>query len=321
MTQPAAEALLAQSNAAHMQDGARPVLSVIVPFYHDNPIGLLRALDTEAAHLGGGIELIVYDDGSGDAALSVEVAACVEAMALPVLHLTATANMGRARGRNLAASHAQGAWVLFLDSDMLPDRPQFLATWLGLAESAEAAVMFGGYSHHKTPVTRTTALHHYLADRSECVPASQRNLAPARYLCTSNLMVRADVFARHPFDEGFQGWGWEDVEWALRIEPHHPILHVDNTASHLGLDAPDLLMRKYRQSAQNYARVAARHPQAMGMFQSFHAARMLRRAGPLRQPLGAACAALARAECGVPLPLRALALKVYRANLYSRVIS
>ena len=61
--------------------------------------------------------------------------------------------------------------------------------------------------------------------------------APEKYVFTSNLLIRRDVFDAEPFDAGFVGWGWEDVEWGMRVSRRHPIAHIDNPATHLGLDA------------------------------------------------------------------------------------
>ena len=40
-----------------------------------------------------------------------------------------------------------------------------------------------------------------------------------------------------------------------------PILHVENPATHAGLDDVDTLMRKSAEAGPNFARLAAKHPQ------------------------------------------------------------
>ncbi|MDP8915910.1 MAG: glycosyltransferase family 2 protein, partial [Pseudomonadota bacterium] len=116
----------------------------------------------------------------------------------------------------------------------------------------------------------------------------------------------------------FQGWGWEDVEWAMRVGRRWPIRHIDNTATHLGLDSAQTLSRKYEQSAANFARVMAAHPDIVARYPSFRAARLLRRA-PMRavwRPL----VRLLMTSGAAPLPVRALAARTYRAALYSEVV-
>lgn len=297
--------------------GAAPELSVLIPFHGDDPSQLLTALDREASGLDGAVELVVLDDGDPDPARSQAVAELAPALNAPARLIALARNEGRSKGRNRLAAHARGGFFLFLDSDMAPDRPDFLARWLAAAREG-AAVAFGGFTVDDAPASRATSLHRAMARRSDCLPAVVRAQSPEKYVFTSNLLVRRDVFETETFDEGFKGWGWEDVEWAMRVSRRWPILHLDNTATHLGLDSAETLSRKYEQSAANFARVVAAHPEIVSRYPSFRAARVLRRA-PLR---GLWRPVLRRlmVTAAAPLPLRALAARTYRAALYSEVV-
>ena len=301
-------------NAAWAQ--ARPRLSVLIPFFRDDACDLLRALDRQSDRKG--VEVVVLDDGSGDEALAGRVTETVRAMTLPAAFVRLAANAGRSKGRNTLASHARAAHYLFLDSDMAPDSPRFLAGWLALIEASGPAVAFGGFTLDLTPVTRERALHRALALRGECRPAAVRGLEPAKSLCTSNLLVRADVFKAEGFDEGFKGWGWEDVEWAARVGRRHTVLHVDNTASHLGLDTDAALIGKYEQSPANFARLAAHHPEIAKGFPSYRMALLLKRApfADLWRPVLKQMALAA----SLPMLLRVAATKLYRAALYAEAL-
>lgn len=296
--------------------GARPMLSVLIPFFRDDPVRLLAALDREAP--GGEAEIVVLDDGGGDDTLARRVADATQRLALPARFVRLSANIGRARGRNRLATHARGEWFLFLDSDMLPDRARFLADYLALIAAEAPAVAFGGFSVDQAPPHRAHALHRRMAIQSDCAPVHVRRMAPEKHVFTSNLLVRRDVFETEVFDEGFTGWGWEDVEWAMRVIRRHKIWHIDNPATHLGLDAAGSLLAKYEQSAANFARVVARHREIVEHYPSYRAARLLKRA-PLRPALRAMLKALALAEAA-PLAARALAMRLYRAALYAEAV-
>jgi glycosyltransferase involved in cell wall biosynthesis len=298
--------------------GKTPLISVLVPFFRQDPSRLLRALSREAGRLSGPVELIVLDDGGGDEALAAKVRTLVGALALPARFVRLSANTGRAAGRNRLAGHARGAWLLFLDSDMLPDRPIFLQSYLSLIRAASPAVVFGGLSLDQTPEKRVHALHRRMALRSDCVPLDMRRASPEKHVFTSNLLVRRDVFHAERFDEGFAGWGWEDVEWAMRVARHHPITHIDNPATHLGLDGAGAMAAKYEQSAANFARVVARHRHVVARYPSYRAARALKRL-PLRRAWRPALKALALTEAA-PLGARALAMRLYRAALYAEAV-
>ena len=297
---------------------SRPRLSVLIPFLRDDPSALLNMLETESGDLAGAVELVVLDDGTGDAALSRRLETQVSGMTLPVRLITLTANEGRAIGRNRLATAARGDFLLFLDSDMRPDHPSFLHRWLVEACDRNPAVAFGGFSLKQASTDRRFALHRAMAVQSECLDHVQRAKTPEKYVYTSNLLVRRDVFDSEAFDPAFTGWGWEDVEWAMRVSRKHPVAHVDNPATHMGLDTAADLARKYEQSAPNFARVSALHPDIVGAYPSHRVARLLKRVPGLGlwRPMMKA-AALAE---GLPVGWRAFSLRLYRAALYAEVV-
>jgi glycosyltransferase involved in cell wall biosynthesis len=296
--------------------GAEPVLSVLIPFLGDDPTTLIRALGRGAPR--GQVEIIAFDDGSNNLALATRVTEALKASPLPGRFVRSRANLGRAKGRNRLATHARGGWLLFLDADMAPDSPDFLKTYLDLIAAEAPAVAFGGFSLDQAPAVAAHALHRRMAQTSDCAPVEVRRNAPEKHVFTSNLLVRRDVFAACTFDESFAGWGWEDVEWAMRIARRHPISHVDNTATHLGLDPPATIAAKYEQSASNFARVVARHPSVVERYPSYRAARLLKRV-PLRQAWRPALKSFALAEAA-PLGARAFAMRLYRAALYAEAV-
>ena len=130
--------------------------------------------------------------------------------------------------------------------------------------------------------------------------------------------MRRDVFAAEAFDEGFAGWGWEDVEWGMRVARRWPIRHIDNTATHLGLDPAPVIAAKYEQSAANFARVVAAHREVVSAYPSYRAAKLLKRA-PLRRLWRPLIKAYALAELA-PVRSRAFAMRLYRAALYAEAV-
>ena len=146
----------------------------------------------------------------------------------------------------------------------------------------------------------------------------ERMAYTAQHVFTANLMVRRDVFNSVTFDERFIGWGWEDVEWAIRVAASWPIVHADIPASHLGLDSAGTLVRKYEQSAANFERVVADHRTVVETYPSYRVARLLRHV-PLRGLWRPLLKAFAVADA-LPTAPRAFALRLYRAALYAEVV-
>ncbi len=294
---------------------SEPQLSVLTPFYRYNAAPLLRRM----ANAPAGVEFILLDDGSRDAALLAEVASAAQALNAPVRIIVREHNEGRAAARNRLVAEARGRYVLFLDADMLPDRPTFLLHWLSVTRCQQPDVAFGGLSLRHVRRTRATALHHNLFAASDCLDAEERALSPAQSTASANLLVRRGFLDNHPFDDNFTGWGFEDTDWALNAARDTEILHINNPATHAGLDSVATLLRKSDEAAPNFARLAAKHPQARS-FAAHRAARTLKLA-PLRQPLRQACSWLARDPIGTaPMPLRRAALKLYRAAGYAEHI-
>ena len=297
--------------------GRRPLkharLSVLTPFRGDDPSPLLERL----AGAPSDAEFVLLDDGSADAALLERVAKAGEALGARVSIIVWADNRGRAAARNRLLGEAQGEYVLFLDADMLPDAPDFLARWLDVIQRQRPFVACGGLSLAQAEPTPRAALHYHLFARSDCRSVRARERDPAQFTASANLLVRRDFLTDIPFDSGFKGWGWEDVDWALRASQHAPILHVDNTATHAGLDTIDTLLRKSAEAGPNFARLARNHPRAVTRFMSHRIARALQFA-PLRQLWRPLCAWLARDPMqAIPMSLRCIALKLYRASFYA----
>jgi hypothetical protein len=290
---------------------AQPRLSVVIPTFRFDCSKLVGAL----AQISQDAEIIIHDDGSADSSLTAALTASGNSAAVPVRVVTAGRNRGRAGARNAAIRHARSSWVLLLDSDMLPDHPEFLSRYLAEAERAPGpCLVVGGYSLDQTPVAAGQQLARRQALTSECLPAATRARAPGRFVFTSNILVHRDILRTIPFDEGFEGWGWEDTEWGLRVAASHPVLHIDNTATHLGVDTDEALMAKYARSGANFARLVRQHPDSMAGAPLLRAARICRRL-PFRQSFRRAAEQAARGP--LPLSLRATALKAWRALIYA----
>lgn len=90
-----------------------PVISVIIPVYNRG-WQLKRALDSLLCQTDGDFEVIVCDDGSTE-----DIGAVVEPYLsqLQLRYIRIENSGGPARPRNVAASHACGEWLAFLDSD------------------------------------------------------------------------------------------------------------------------------------------------------------------------------------------------------------
>jgi glycosyltransferase involved in cell wall biosynthesis len=291
------------------------VLSVLIPFYGDDPTRLAASLN---ALIGTRktVEILLLDDGSPETTLNAGVARTVRALSAPARLLTSTRNMGRSSGRNLLAAKARGRWLLYLDADMQPGNDAFLQAYLERIESDDFDAAFGGYETVQ-PDDPVFDVHAALSRASDHTDAEAREHIGATAFCSSNLLVRARVMRDVRFDESFTGWGWEDVDWAVRAARAHRLVHLDNPAWHDGLQGADGLLSKFRAGAVNYARLLEKHPQ-LARLPGARAARTLA-AIPLQRAMRGVFADLVRSQ-RLPMKVRTTALKLWRASWTAEAI-
>jgi glycosyltransferase involved in cell wall biosynthesis len=290
------------------------LLSICVPTWKDGADALLASL----IRLEGAADctLLIFDDGSRDEDLTRHLARQILRYPGPARLITAPENAGRSHARNRLTVLAETDWVLLLDADMKPDDEDFLKRYLDAAEACEEpALIAGGFSLRHAHPTNETRLHAAQSIASECLPAEMRAQAPGRYVFTSNILVHRAVLDDVQFDSGFEGWGWEDVDWGLRVADAFDVIHIDNAATHLGLDSDTALMKKYGGSGANFAYAVERQPAALKATPVYKVAKTLSGI-PGKRLLKALSGKIAKSRW-LPLKLRLFGLKLYRAAAYA----
>lgn len=284
-------------------------LTIATPFFRNDPSALLEILSGQMA--GEAVELIVVDDGSGDTSVTAKLEAMLNSLSVPASLVTLHHNQGRSAARNRLIAAAKAPVILFLDSDMAPDAPSFVSDWLQLARDPATEIAYGGFSTLQVPDCAALALAKMVAEKSDCASASERQSRGALAVATSNLLVRKSILDDTPFDAGFSGWGWEDVDWALRADAKgHTVRHVDIPATHLGLDDAATLLDKFAKAGPNFRKMVARHP-SMAALPGTKLAHTLARV-PGRPMFKSVLKALVLSEA-LPLAIRAQGARLWRA--------
>ena len=300
--------------------GPAPTISVVIPFYKTSPAELVADLIRHAARFGGAVEIIVGDDGSPDHEPGEETASLLRANSVPGALLTLARNAGRARVRNILAAAARGEYLLYIDCDLIPGSPRFLDNYIDYCRERSPDIVYGGFEMAR-PAGHADPLPAYFGRRSDCLAAERRRLDSAKHTFTNNLLVRRTVMLGAPLDERFTGWGWEDVEWALRAAEKWTIHHIDNPVINPGNSSAEELVAKFGASAANFQLLARRHPAAAATYPLYRASRIA-----YRVPLAGYAAPLLRSIAVdrlrvFPLPLRYHALKLYRACMYRTIFA
>lgn len=233
-------------------------LSILVPVYNWDINSLLERLDAcaEKLHRADEVEIIIIDDASSEQ-LNISSLAdrypCVRYERLSV-------NQGRVAVRNLLVSRAKGKYILFLDADMMPDDESFLQKYIDKAKSG-CDILCGGISYIQNKGNQKEySFYYYKSAKTEAVSAEIRNRSPWRYLFTSNIMLRKSIVDEVKFDKRFTGYGFEDIEWAIRLRKSYEINHIENTCSHMGVMTKSQTFRRMRESIENYSLLISLHP-------------------------------------------------------------
>ena len=292
----------------------RPLLSVLIPFFRDNPSALIEKL---ASIVDPSVEILTYDDGTGDKDLSRRVSAAINSAPCQATLFTAHENSGRAYGRNHLFEAAKADWVLFLDADMMPMDDGFIENYLSEITSDTNDILFGGFKVVETRDTYETEIHRVMSMSSDCAPAAERQRLGPKNVASSNLCVRKMVLIAEPFDTGFKGWGWEDSEWAARVSKAFRLKHIDNPALHLGLESTDTMLKRFQTSGANYLRFTQRHPDLATSLPLHRWVTRLRKI-PGHQILRPFLKLTVKIN-QTPIKLRIAALKLWRASWYAEV--
>lgn len=187
-------------------------IDVIVPCFNPGAalFELIDALRTQSLKPGVIMRIRLVDDGSDPAVASrlpARLLSEVQIMRLAV-------NRGRAEARNFGAASSSADLLVLLDSDCVIDRCDFLEAHTRTIESGYdvsiGPVVLAG--HDRSFWSRFQAHIHAKRHRALSDGAIDRGTS-------QNLAIRGECFrALEGFDRGFQRYGFEDLDFLLRVQ-------------------------------------------------------------------------------------------------------
>lgn len=200
-------------------------ISVLIPTYNQPCLELVSQLQAQLEQAAVPYEIIVADDGSTDER-TVEANLGIATLG-HCQYIVRKENAGRAAIRNFLAQEAQYDLLLFIDSDMILVDDQYIRRYL----AAECDSVLDGGVRIVGGEDEWRGNLRYLYEKAEEPhhTAQERQRTPYQHLHTANLLIRRELMLKHPFDERFRHYGYEDVLLGKTLRRHRvAIKHIDN---------------------------------------------------------------------------------------------
>jgi glycosyltransferase involved in cell wall biosynthesis len=222
-------------------------ISVLIPNYNWDVTKLIAQLHDQLQNGSIEFEILCFENGSDAAKIATNEAV----NALPHTHYEVKAVEGRAQNRNALARAAKYNFILFIDGDAdISHNPSFISDYRKHAKAH--TVICGGTAYDiKTDTLQTRLRYKYGKAREELSPSQRQKNAHAGF-SAFNFYMPKDTFLNICFDEKLSKYGHEDTLFGRELKFRCiPILHIQNTAVHLGLDTCDVFLSKTRQAVEN----------------------------------------------------------------------
>ena len=233
-------------------------LSILIPTYNDCCVQLVRDLQEQASAIALNFEIIVGDDGSTDDGIRQRNMAILE---IPnCRYIIRHQNCGRSAIRNFLAQQAVYPWLLFIDSDMVVCRPDYIRSyWANKENVTDGGIVVNGSNEHLLRY-----LYERASEHDHTVDKRKKN--PYHDFHTANFMIRRELMLRFPFDERYSHYGYEDVAFGITLKKNGiDILHIDNPMSFEVFESnEDFILKteeglrtlyEFRHELQDYSRI------------------------------------------------------------------
>ncbi len=210
------------------------MLSILIPTKDYNCRVLVEELSRQCERLAVPCEILIGEDGSTSEGLeqnrSMSQLPCCRIIEYKV-------NLGRARVRNRLAEEAQYENLVFIDSDAIVEREDYLSVYLEALRDND--IVCGGLYHPVfIPSPDCTLRYKYEKDADRKRPASVRRKHPYNDFSTFNFAIKRALFLSIRFDENIKEYGYEDTLFGHKIKENgYSIMHIDNPLLHTGLES------------------------------------------------------------------------------------
>lgn len=217
------------------------MLSILIPIYNYNAYPLVLELHKQCTDCGINFEIIAIDDASTQQNPENNSVQFLTNCSFVEL----SENIGISKIRNLIASKAKYDWLLFMDSDNFPAKPDFISKYINKIFSAEKNVFFGGVKYLEGKPESEKLLRWEFGHKREAIALSERIKNPYKTAFVFNFLIKKSVFESVLFDEEITKYGYEDFAFIHTLKNKNiEIQHIENPAYHLNSETSTLFLSK-----------------------------------------------------------------------------
>ncbi|GAA3639344.1 glycosyltransferase family 2 protein [Flavivirga jejuensis] len=210
------------------------MLSILIPTYNYDITQLVECLHKQALECHVEFEIIVYDDASKKEFNKNDKINELENCLFKKL----PQNIGRSAIRNLLGTDAKYESLLFIDAGTLPKKNDFLKNYLAIENKK---VITGGM----TPLEKSPKKPY----RLRWLYTKKREF---KVMCSSNFLIKKEVFMANLFDESLTQYGLEDILFFDRLlEKKINVLFFDNPVIHAADDDANKFIKKTEYAIEN----------------------------------------------------------------------
>lgn len=228
------------------------MLSVLIPTKDYDCHLLVEELHRQGIALGCPFEIILGEDGTALENQNLNIGCELLENCRRIIRCE---NIGRANIRNQLALEAKYPNILFIDSDAIVEKSDFLKCYIESLN--ENSIVCGGLYHTKELTDTDCSLRFRYEKRAdESRNAASRNKAPYDKFTTFNFAIRRDIFTSIFFDTRIVMYGYEDTLFGKELEKRgHKVTHIDNSLLHNGLESNSIYLAKVEQSLMTLKRI------------------------------------------------------------------
>ncbi len=233
------------------------MVSVCIPLYNRDISDLLRALVSQLSALKENWEIIIADDGS-DKHYIQRNTDTLKSLDLSNIRMEVNENnVGNSENRNILARKAKFPWLLFMDSDVLPVKEDFIEKFITSFQTTSKNIVGARLLY---PEDKSYTLRVKFGNKHEVVHDWNEKVNPKTLLRGPTFAIRKESILAKPFPELPEDYGYVDTFFFLQFEDEEVEI-IDNQVFHLGIDTNEKYMQKIDKAVRNAKFISENYPE------------------------------------------------------------